>query len=45
MGDISENYIHDHDGNVSVVPIPAPVAVNPKVYDNFAASIIDTVVV
>ena len=46
MGIISEKDIHDHDGNVSIVPAPppAPVAVNPKADDNNDASANDAVV-
>ena len=47
MGIISEKDIHDYDGNVYVIPAPAPasVAIKPKADNNDAAYVIDAVIV
>ena len=38
MGIILEKDIHDHDSDMSVIPAPSLVSVNPKVDDNNPAT-------
>ena len=45
MGIILEKYIRNHEGDVYIIPAPAPVSVKPKKDNNNAASAINATVV